>query len=313
MRVLTGPSAASHDDVASGHHRAALTRRRALFAAVAAGSYSVGWRRGARADVSAEVVRGAMDQAVPASGVRLRFSFGDSIQKLVAAGAVDPAKYAALYRTTDGVPDWVQQLFAGPSSAPILFDSKAAPYLLNLLWPLGLASRLAINQHSPINTLRLPSFASTGGWTLGREQDGYVYFNRVESLRLTDRQEAQVQDVATTTFRPCCDNSTFFQDCNHGSALFGLLALAASQGATTDELYRLALAANGYWFPDRYVLAAIYFMRFRAQGWSELAPSMLLGAAFSSLSGWEQNVGRPLHAARITLPPDLARQLACGI
>lgn len=295
-----------------GGHSSALTRRQTLFAAIAAGSSVVG-SGDAHAEVSAEVVRSVMEQVVPASGVRLRFSFGDSIRKLVVAGAVDPAKYAALYRTTDGVPDWVQQLFAAPSSAPILFDSKSAPYLLNLLWPLGLASRLAINQHSPINTLRLPSFASTGGWTLGREPDGYVYFNRVESLRLTDRQETQVLNAATTTFRPCCDNSTFFQDCNHGSALFGLLALAASQGATTDELYRLALAANSYWFPDRYVLAAIYFMRFRAQGWSELAPSMLLGAAFSSLSGWEQNVGRPLHAARITLPPDLARQLVCGI
>lgn len=268
---------------------------------------------GAHAEVSAEVVRSVMEQVVPTSGVRMRFSFGDSIQKLVAAGAVDPAKYAALYRATDGVPDWIQQLFVGHSSVPIRFDSKSAPYLLNLLWPLGLAGRLAINQKSPINELRLPSFASTGGWTLGREQDGYVYFNRVESLRLTDRQETQVLNAATTTFRPCCDNSTFFQDCNHGSALFGLLALAASQGATTDELYRLALTANGYWFPDRYVLTAIYFMRFRAQGWSELAPSMLLGAEFSSLSGWEQNVGRRLQAARISLPPDLAKQLACGI
>ena len=313
MRVLTEPSASSHDDVTSGHHRSALTRRRALFAAVAAGSYSVGSRRGARAEVSADVVRGVMEQVVPASGVRLRFAFGESIQRLITAGALDPAKYMALYRTPNSIPEWVQQLFAGPSSAPIMFDSKAAPYLLNLLWPLGLASRLAINQTSPINTLRLPSFASTGGWTLGREQDGYVYFNRVESLRLTDRQEAQVRNAVTTTFRPCCDNSTFFQDCNHGSALFGLLALAASQGATTDELYRLALTANGYWFPDRYVLTAIYFMRFRAQGWSELAPSMLLGAAFSSLSGWEQNVGQPLQAARISLPPDLAKQLACGI
>ncbi|SRR6266568_397885 len=26
-----------------------------------------------------------------------------------------------------------------------------------------------------------------------------------------------VLNVATKTFRPCCDNSTFYQDCNHGS------------------------------------------------------------------------------------------------
>jgi len=296
-----------------GGHHSALTRRQALFAAVATGSYVIRSGSDADAEVSADVVRSVMEQVVPASGVRLQFSFGDSIQKLIAAGAVDPRKYEALYQSAGGLPDWVQQLFGGPSNTPILFDRKRAPYLLNLLWPLGLASRLAINQKSPINTLRLPSFASTGGWTLGKEANGYVYFNRVESLRLTDRQEAQVLEVATTTFRPCCDNATFFQDCNHGSALFGLLALAASQGATTDELYRLALAANGYWFPDRYVLTAIYFLRFRAQSWNELAPFMLLGATFSSLSGWEQNIGELLPGARITLPPVLARQLACGI
>ena len=290
------------------------TRRHALrIGAAAIGGCLVGFRSDARAEISSTVVRRAMEQVVPATGVQLRFSFGDAVQKLVVAGALDPTKYVALYDSTDDLPDWVQQTLAAPSHEPILFDRTNAPYLLNLLWPLGLASRLKINQGSPINTLRLPSFASTGGWTLGQNEDGYVYFNHVKALALSDHQEAQVLDVATRTFRPCCDNPTFFQDCNHGSALYGLIALAASQGATTDELYRLALAANAYWFPDRYVLTAVYFLRFRAQGWDELAPSMLLSDAFSSFSGWEGNVGRLLRAAGITLPPDLTRQLACGI
>src|SRR5487761_342568 len=45
---------------------------------------------------------------------------------------------------------------------------------------------------------------------------------------MSDDEQAMVLDLATHTFRPCCDNSTFFQDCNHGSALLGLLELAAS-------------------------------------------------------------------------------------
>ena len=254
-----------------------------------------------------------MKEVVPSDGIRLRFSFGDSIRKLIAAGALDPAKYEALYRSRGGVPVWVQRLLSEPSDEPLLFSSQTAPYLLNLLWPLGLAARTDVNKKSPINTIRLPSFASTGGWPLGTARNGYVYFNNVDALVLSADEQKLVLEVATSTFRPCCDNSTFFQDCNHGSALLGLIELAASQGATADELYRTALAANSYWFPDKYVMAAMYFTIFEDRRWSTLLPPVLLSDAFSSSSGWERSVNRPLKAAEITLPRDVANQLACGI
>ena len=301
-------------DGAAHGHEPDMTRRKTLrIGAATIGSYLIGSGSDAHAELSQALIRGAIEQVVPTAGVRLRFSFGDAIQRLIAAGALDPGKYLALYDSTGDVPEWVRQLLAAPSNEPILLNRENAMYLLNLLWPLGLANRLDINRNSPINTLRLPSFASTGGWTLGRDKDGYVYFNRVDALALTARQEAQVREVATRTFRPCCDNATFFQDCNHGSALFGLITLAASQDASAAELYRLALAANAYWFPDRYVLTAVYFLHLRAQAWTEIAPPLLLGDTFSSLSGWEQNVGQPLKKAQIKLPADVARQLACGI
>ena len=108
-------------------------------------------------------------------------------------------------------------------------------------------------------------------------------------------QELLAYQVATTTYRPCCDNPTFFQDCNHGSALFGLIALMASQGGSEDELYRAALAANSYWFPDKYVLTALQFMRTGHPRWRSVDPTLVLGRDFSSLSGWQQNVSAPLE------------------
>jgi hypothetical protein len=255
----------------------------------------------------------ALGEVVPKEGMELRFSFGNAIQKLITAGALDPNKYKALYQTAGGLPAWVARLLQAPSHDPVLLSMQTAPYLLNLLWPLGLATRVRINGQSPLNTLRLPTFASTGGWSLGRKPAGYAYFNRVETLTLSDEQEGLVHEVATTTFRPCCDNPTFFPDCNHGSALLGLIELAAAQGGTKRELYDAALAANSYWFPDKYVLTAMQLRQTGHPRWHALDPSYLLGKDISSLSGWQRNVYAPLVSAHIELPSDLRGQLACGI
>lgn len=291
----------------------ALPRRRLLRIGVAAVGATLGGIN-ARADAAASVdIRSAMDQVVPPEGITLGFSFGDALQRLIADGALDPAKYEALYRPAGGVPAWVVRLLRAPSDEPIRLSRETAGYLLNLLWPLGLATRMRINLLSPINNVRLPSYASTGGWTLGRAAQGYRYFNRADTLRLSSEQEALVHDVATTTFRPCCDNSTFFQDCNQGSALLGLVALAVARGATKGQVYSTALAANSYWLPENYVLTAVQFMRSGHPRWTALPPSMVMGANFSSLSGWQRNVSAPLRAERVALPADLQRQLGCGL
>src|SRR4029450_3832973 len=166
---------------------------------------------------------------------------GGSLQKLIAAGALNPEKLRSDFRASIGLPSWLDRLLEAPSAEPIVLSLKFAPYLLNLLWPLGLSTKANFNDESPLNTARLPSLASTAGWTLGQEGNGSVYFNKVEALQLTAEREQIVLDVAKSVFRPCCDNSTFFQDCNHGSALLGLIELAASQGVPTPELYRIAL------------------------------------------------------------------------
>lgn len=248
---------------------------------------------------------------MPDKGVDTGVMFGDAIPKLIAAGALDPDKLRALQDY--GLPPWVERLLAAPSEAPIVFTRDRAPYLVNLLWPIGLSNRAAFNRRSPIDNLRLPSYASTGGWTLGRAKNGYVYFDAVEAVPMTPRQAALAFEIASNSFRPCCDNSTFFQDCNHGSALLGLIELAASQGAAAEQIYRIALTANSYWFPAEYAKTALYCRYFEGLPWTAVPPRLILGAAYSSLDGWRRHVEAPLRRAKIRLPADpQAPRLSCG-
>ncbi|MBI4292019.1 MAG: hypothetical protein HY661_11115 [Betaproteobacteria bacterium] len=101
--------------------------------------------------------------------------------------------------------------------------------------------------------------------------------------------------IAQHSFRPCCNNSTFFQDCNHGSALLGLLALGASQGLNEEELFREALAFNAFWFPQHYSHIAIYFKVVRGVGWRDIDPRTVMAANFSSASGMQANVAMELQ------------------
>ncbi len=204
---------------------------------------------------------------------------------------MDPGKFQRLYERRGGLPTWVARLFAAPSTEPITFSARTAPYLLNLLWPLGLATKTAFNDKSPLASVQLPFFASTGGWRLGKSDKGDVYFNRVETMRLDAAQESLVLEAARRTFRPCCDNSAFFQDCNHGSAMLGLFELAAAQGATIEALYRTGVAANAHWYPREYIATASYFRAVEDRPWHRVPPEIVLSKRFSSASGWRENVG----------------------
>jgi hypothetical protein len=178
-----------------------------------------------------------------------------------------------------------------------------AAYFVNLLWPLGLSNYMAGNQTSPINGDSLDNFASTGGWTLGAADKGGDYFNAFPIVPLTPQQEYLVIDLAKSTYRPCCDNSTFFQDCNHGSALLGVLQLGASQGLSKEQLYEAALAFNSFWFPDTYVKTALYFKVFKQTDWRDVDPEQIMGFDYSALSSWRRNVEKPLAGVSDLIPP----------
>ena len=239
-------------------------------------------------------------KVVPVQGFQSKIKLGDSVVRLVKHGVINPQKFATIYQRRGGLPDDLKGVLNEQSNRPILLTRENAKYYVNLAWPLGLANYMSSNWQSPIYKLSpirgesLFDFASTGGWNLGKEANGGAYFNKLKIVELTPEREALVTTIAKNTYRPCCDNSTFYQDCNHGSALLGLLQLGAAQGLTEDELYREALAFNSFWFRDNYIQTALYFKVVRNIEWRDVDPREALSANFSSASGWQANVVREL-------------------
>ncbi len=239
---------------------------------------------------------GTAADVAPAHGYTSRVSLADSVVKLVQAGVIHPGKFAAAHARGRAASREVDELLRHHSFAPIMITRENAALYVNALWPLGLANRMAINDASPLNGSGRSGFASTGGWTLGMQVQGGAYFNRFPIVTLSAQQEALVARVARHSYRPCCNNSTFFQDCNHGSALLGLLVLGASQGLGEVELYREALAFNSFWFPHEYANIAIYFRELRGTGWQDVDPRLAMSADISSIAGYRANVASALEA-----------------
>jgi hypothetical protein len=249
---------------------------------------------------------------IPEQGFQNRIRLGDSVMRLSRQGVIDASKFKQLYGDRGGLPPELQDVLTSPSEQPVHLTRQSANFYVNLLWPLGLSNFMAANERSPVKGESLFNFASTGGWTLGREANGGQYFNKMRAVELTPEQEALAVRVAESTYRPCCDNSTFFQDCNHGSALLGAFELGASQGLTEDELYREAVAFNSFWFPSNYIQIALYFKAVKGVDWANVDPKTVMGKDFSTASG---NARIRAEVARIPdLIPNQPRQGgSCGV
>ncbi|MDP3727708.1 MAG: hypothetical protein Q8R35_03680 [bacterium] len=224
-------------------------------------------------------------RVLPEKGFQSKIRLGDSVVTLVENGVIDRTKFEAIYKERGDLPPEIKDVLDTPSDTPILLTRANANYYVNLLWPVGLANYMSSNKTSPVNGKSLFNFASTGGWNLGTEENGGAYFNKLKIVELTPEQEALVTRIAEHTYRPCCNNSTFFQDCNHGSALLGLLQLGAAQGLTEDELYREALAFNSFWFPQNYIQTALYFKAVKNVDWGDADPKVVMDKVYSSASG----------------------------
>lgn len=312
----TAPDAASASGVARG-----LTRRRAalLLASLAAvpiagwslgraGPFSGSTTAGSIRTVTPEHAQALFEEAVaavlPRGGFHSRIALRDSILRLVSKSVIDPERFASVYEGRGGLPVEMEYRLRWPSHLPIHLTAANAEYYVNLLWPVGLANAIPSNRTSPVNGPSLHTFASTAGWNLGQDEGGGAYFNKFQIVELTPEQEELAVRIAKNTFRPCCNNSTFFQDCNHGSALYGLLQLGASQGLTEGELYQEALAFNSFWFPQTYVQTAVYFKLLEGTDWTELDPKFLMGARYSALGPWEAAVGAKLAEIPGLLPAE---------
>lgn len=248
----------------------------------------------------------------PGKGFKSKIVLGDNVVKLVEKGVIDKQKFESIYKDRGGLPAELKNALTVSSNRPILLTSTNANIYVNLLWPLGLSNYMASNLESPVSGKNLFNFASTGGWNLGKEKNGGTYFNKFKIVELTKDQEELVTRIAKNTYRPCCDNSTFFQDCNHGSALLGLLQLGASQGLTEYELYREALAFNSFWFPHNYIQTALYFKVIKGVDWDKVNPKEVMGYSYSAVSEWSKNVAAEIAKIPNLIPKNVGGG-SCGV
>ena len=177
----------------------------------------------------------------------------------------------------------------GDNNANVTITSENSGVMLNMLWAFGLSNKNPILENGPMMDERYGgagNFASTGGWTLAKG-DAMNHYNMYSFITLTNEQQALVERVAKNIYRPCCDNSTYFPDCNHGMAMLGLLEIMASEGATEMDMYKVALQVNTFWFPDSYETIKNYFAS-KNIDWNTVDPKKILGAEYSSASGYQK-------------------------
>ena len=251
-------------------------------------------------------------KVLPEEGFQSKIALKDSVVKLVENGVIDKQKFEDIYKERGGLPDELKNVLTKSSNKSILLTRENANYYVNLLWALGLSNYMSTNNKSPIFGKDLFNFASTGGWNLGKEENGGAYFNTFKIVKLTPQQEALVTKIAKNTYRPCCDNSTFFQDCNHGSALLGVLQLGASQGLSEEELYKEALAFNSFWFPHNYIQTGLYFKIVKNTDWEDVNPQEVMGYNYSAVSKWSENVAQEIAKIPNLIPQDKGGG-SCGV
>jgi len=228
------------------------------------------------------------DQVTPASGILLPLMWADFGKRMLADGVIDEAKFRNLFPSD--LSEEENQILTGSNNKEITLNLENSRFLLDLFWAFGLANQNKILEQGEISNPKyggdLSRFASTGGWTLAKD-DTMNHYSHHQYLQLTENQQSLVEKVAKNIYRPCCDNSTYFPDCNHGMAMLGLLELMAANNVGEDEMYQVALRVNAYWFPQAYLKLAIYFQE-QGESWSQIDPKLILSKKYSSASGYQK-------------------------
>lgn len=244
------------------------------------------------------------DQVLPPNGITIPVKLGDLGEKMIQAGVIDKDKIDALY-TKRGSREEMDRLLTKTSSN-ITITKGNANFLLNFFWALGLGNKNSTLTQGPmVQNGDLGNFASTGGWTLSNGQ-AMDHYSKHEFIILDPNQQKMVIEITKNIYRPCCGNSTYFPDCNHGMAMLGFIELMASQGFSDKEIYKAALALNSFWFPNDYLTIAEYFNE-NGQDWQKVDPKIVLGKNYSS------GQGIATVKSKVKNPPFVIGGGACGV
>ncbi len=232
-----------------------------------------------------------IEQIYPQDGYVLPIDFGDLGPQMVMAGVIDREKFVLTYQKA-GQPLTPDQLaiLDGTFRGDFTANQENAYFLLNFLWAVGLSSKNPILDSGPIQQYgeNGPTrFASTGGWTIATKPIIEI-FSSLDSIILSAEQQERVEEAAKLVFRPCCNNSTYFPDCNHGMAMLGLFELIASRDLELEEMLETAKYINALWFPRQTLEQAVFFQKTEGKNYQDIDARTILGKQFSSSSGYRQ-------------------------
>ncbi|MFN3979463.1 MAG: hypothetical protein ACK4SA_03630 [Caldilinea sp.] len=215
---------------------------------------------------------------------------GDIGPRLIESGAIDRTRFIETFAAADKpLTDAQLAILDQNHSETVVIDQANSHFLLNLFWAFGLVNQNPILTEGAMvakSDGRTESFASTGGWTLATKPVTELYAS-IPLVLLSADQQDRVNEVAGAVYRPCCNNSTAFPDCNHGMAMLGLLELMAAQGATVDDMRKAAKFVNAFWFPQQMAEIATLLKVTGGIDYANAEARLVVSANYSSSSGFE--------------------------
>lgn len=224
-------------------------------------------------------------EVLPAKGYTTSLKWKNLGKQLVESGVIDKKKYEELFVSEADGKNELKYL-EGEWNENITINEKNSRFIVNTFWALGLVNKSTVLDEGPMmqeGRKKAGNFASTGGWTIGAKPVMELY-SSVEIIPLNPEQQDLVRKIAENVFRPCCNNSTAFPDCNHGMAALGYIEWAVYSGLSEKQIYKDLLAFNSFWFPQTYVEIAAYFDKAGTK-WKDVDAKLALSRDYSSSQG----------------------------
>lgn len=229
------------------------------------------------------------DEINPEKGFEINAKFGDLGPKMLSMGVIDYEKFKSTYeKSGQKIPAELDEILKNNVNKKVRITRDNSYFLLNFFWAVGLANKSKILDEGEImkygGIKDAGNFASTGGWSLAKSNP-MDYYSKASLIPLSSEQEDLVAKVSSNVYRPCCNNSTAFPDCNHGMALLAVFQLMASNGATENQMYEAGKYFNAFWFPGNYYDLALYFKNKEGKSFKNIPAKTVLGKDYSSSSG----------------------------
>lgn len=250
------------------------------------------------------------EQVYPAQGFVLPVKWSNAAKRLVDYGALNVSFMAnTLYSANQPLTNEELEVLNGSSDNNVTLNSSNGIFTLYVLWALGINNKNKIISNGPIMDYGNPyQYASTGGY----EQLGKLQLGNLSIINFNGTEQSIIETVASDVYRPCCDNSAIFPDCNHGAAQLGLIELMASQGSNATEIYGAIKEFDSFYYAQQYFDDALFFNITQNKTWNEIPANQILGYDFSSATG-TSNVYRYLLSSNALVDMRQGSSGACGV